>query len=124
MAITSSVGVGGKNVAGDVMYVQLLLNDARMRSGLPPIAIDGLTGPETESAIRAFQALFTPSRDGRVDPNGPTISALEDAHLLGVLSGRFADYVRNNPRVRLNRDIATTNGLFQLYLKTLRDGLN
>jgi putative peptidoglycan binding protein len=74
--ISASVGLGGRNLAGDTFTVQQLLNRARQRDGLPPIAVDGRVGPETIGAIRAFQQSRLGFSDGRVDPNGPTIAAL------------------------------------------------
>jgi hypothetical protein len=77
--ISASVGLGGRNLAGDTFTVQQLLNRARQEDGLPPIAVDGLVGPETIGAIRAFQQSRLGFSDGRVDPNGPTIAALNRA---------------------------------------------
>ena len=105
------------------MYVQILLNDWRVRNGLSQITVDGIIGPETNGAIKLFQDRQTSSRDDRVDPNGPTIRALEAAHLDGVLSGRFSDYVRNAQGISLRRDPDTTQVIFQAYLIRLRQGL-
>ncbi|MFL4967232.1 MAG: peptidoglycan-binding protein [Xanthobacteraceae bacterium] len=74
--ISASVGLGGRNLAGDTFTIQQLLNRARQNDGLPPIAVDGLVGPETIGAIRAFQQSRVGFSDGRVDPNGPTLAAL------------------------------------------------
>jgi peptidoglycan hydrolase-like protein with peptidoglycan-binding domain len=123
MPINAPVGVGGANVAGDVMYIQILLNDWRVRNKVEPITVDGVIGPETNAAIKTFEFRYTPARDGRIDPNGPTLQMLEQFHLDGVLSGQFSNTVRYNRRVHLQRDPATTKLLFALYLKTLRDKL-
>jgi peptidoglycan hydrolase-like protein with peptidoglycan-binding domain len=77
MPITSSVGSGGVNRHADVRRVQDYLNVARSQDGLPPIAVDGIVGPETIGAITAFQRGNTRVIDGRVDPHGPTIATLE-----------------------------------------------
>lgn len=77
MPITSSVGSGGFNRRADVTRVQEYLNIARQQDALPPIAVDGIVGPETIGAITAFQRLNTRVVDGRIDPHGPTIAALE-----------------------------------------------
>ncbi len=77
MSITSSVGSGGVNRRDDVVRVQEYLNVARRQERLPPIAVDGLVGPETIGAITAFQRTHTGIVDGRADPRGPTIIELE-----------------------------------------------
>jgi peptidoglycan hydrolase-like protein with peptidoglycan-binding domain len=53
--ISASVGEGGRNLPDDTRTVQGLLNTARQNDGLTAIAVDGLVGPETVGAIRAFQ---------------------------------------------------------------------
>jgi hypothetical protein len=78
-SITRSVGFGGVNLPGDTRTVQELLNDARADTGLPPIKVDGLVGPETIGAIRQFQQSRLGFADGRVDPGGPTLQALNAA---------------------------------------------
>lgn len=85
MPISKSVGRGGFNVKKDVRHVQSLLNFSREQKGLSPIAADGLVGPETITAIEDFQKSRNGLADGRVDPHGPTMKALDDA---------FASYTR------------------------------
>jgi len=80
MSILSSVGSRGVNALADVKRVQRLLNHQQgtaYRRG--PIAVDGLVGPETIGAITDYQrsVVKLSSPDGRVDPGGPTIAALE-----------------------------------------------
>jgi hypothetical protein len=58
MPIERSVGQGGVNIKGDVIFVQLLLNDWRARNGMVRIEVDGLVGPETIGAIRSIQFPF------------------------------------------------------------------
>jgi hypothetical protein len=123
MPIRSSVGLKGVNNPGDVMFVQILLNDWRVRNSLAEITVDGIIGPETNGAIELFQDMATASRDDRVDPDGPTIRALEAAHLDGVLSGKFSDYVRALRSIRMRRNPATTDLIFRAYLVKLRQGL-
>jgi len=77
MLITASVGASGSNRRDDVALVQFLLNDWRERNGRTPITEDGLVGPETIGAIRDFQSTVTHVVDGRVDPAGRAIGALE-----------------------------------------------
>jgi len=77
--IESSVGSGGVNDSMDVSVVQYLLNRASARIGTPLqlIEVDGIMGPETLAAIRAFQKRYFPKRvDGRVDPSGETLNKL------------------------------------------------
>jgi len=79
MPISNSVGQGGVNVKKDVRYVQVLLNYWRQDNGRPEIATDGLVGPITIAAIVDFQQTVTGIVDGRVDPQGPSLKALEAA---------------------------------------------
>src|SRR5437879_5608254 len=123
MPIRSSVGLGGVNTPGDVMFVQILLNDWRVRNDLSQITVDGIIGPETNGAIKLFQDRATSSRDDRVDPSGPTILALEAAHRDGVLSGSFSDYVRTVRGISIRRNPVTTELIFRAYLTQLRAGL-
>src|SRR5579871_4017090 len=94
MPIRQPVGSGGRNLRGDVYYVQFLLCDYRCRNFAPPITVDGIVGPETIGAIRAAQQDFAGTVDGRVDPKGPTLSALERAHFVGITDIQF------NPEVK------------------------
>lgn len=68
MKLTGSVGVGGSNIRPDVITVQQLL----IRRGQKPGAADGICGPRTIGAIKAFQATFLRMPDGLVSANGPT----------------------------------------------------
>ncbi len=79
VVISASVGLGGVNKSIDVKNVQGLLNDVRPERGgpVPPLDVDGISGPLTCSAIRNFQqAMRLPYIDSRVDPAGPTLQAL------------------------------------------------
>jgi peptidoglycan hydrolase-like protein with peptidoglycan-binding domain len=76
-----TTGSGGANDVDDVAYAQTLLNDWRNRNDRPLIAVDGRSGPDTEAAIREFQAATTGFADGRLDPDGPAITALEQDHI-------------------------------------------
>lgn len=75
--ITSSVGDGGVNNRSDVSTVQRLLNRFP-QLGDTPLKVDGLCGRGTISRIRAFQSQVLKSSrpDGRVDPGGRTLAAL------------------------------------------------
>ncbi|PZU83631.1 MAG: hypothetical protein DI527_23800 [Chelatococcus sp.] len=75
--IEKSVGRAGVNGRNDTLIVQCLLNVARARTGVKPIAIDGLVGPETIGAITAFQQRSPGlAHDGRIDPDGRTLTTL------------------------------------------------
>lgn len=78
--IIGSVGRGGRNhPASDVMTVQYLLNCVPVAQGGPAreLAVDGLVGPKTVTAIEAFQRRLGGFADGRVDPGGQTLRALQ-----------------------------------------------
>ena len=78
MTIHAPVGRGGGNRKRDVLLIQRALNIVRRASGQPPIREDGEVGPETINAISDFQRQHTSATDGRIDPHGPTLRALED----------------------------------------------
>lgn len=78
--ITGSVGRGGKNYPpSDVMTVQYLLNCVPASQGGPAkeLAVDGAAGPKTIAAIEGFQRKLGGFADGRVDPGGATLRALQ-----------------------------------------------
>jgi hypothetical protein len=81
-AIAASVGRGGINRQDDVRIVQNLLNKNRS-FGQSPITVNGLANAETIAAIEDFQrrALKLTNPDGRVDPNGNTLKALDGGGL-------------------------------------------
>lgn len=71
-SIGASVGAGGVNKPEDVRVVQQLLASRGLYKG----AIDGLVGPATIDAIKAFQRGFVTFPDGRVDVRGRTLREL------------------------------------------------
>lgn len=79
-SISGSVGLGGVNRKSDSMNVQELLNKVPADQGgpVPLLAVDGLPWQKTIAAIKNFQRvkLGFQNPDGRVDPNGPTLAAL------------------------------------------------
>jgi peptidoglycan hydrolase-like protein with peptidoglycan-binding domain len=79
--LVASVGVGGVNRPDDVMAVQGRLNAVPAARGgaAPPLVVDGLCGPLTRAAIGRYQTMQVPqAADGRIDPGGPTWTALCD----------------------------------------------
>jgi hypothetical protein len=83
LALTQSVGIRGRNIAGDVIRVQDALNAIPQSEGAPAtlLHIDGKAGPKTCSAIQQLQLRHFgwKGADGRIDPGGRTaqlVSAL------------------------------------------------
>ncbi|WP_198158604.1 peptidoglycan-binding domain-containing protein [Sphingomonas hankookensis] len=78
--LAGSVGRGGLNRWPDVAAVQQLLNE-HLPSGVRPLVIDGDAGPLTVDLIARWQRRHGIVRqpDGRVDPGGPTLRALNGA---------------------------------------------
>jgi hypothetical protein len=76
--IVGSVGRGGRNIPDDVKAIQSALNAQDVANGGPSVklAVDGLCGPLTIAAIEQYQTRQLGWSDGRVDPDGPTIHAL------------------------------------------------
>lgn len=77
--ISSAVGKGGMNKTMDVATIQYLLNCVPKHAGgpSPELAVDGICGPLTSAAIQKFQMANRGVADRRVDPNGPTLRALQ-----------------------------------------------
>jgi hypothetical protein len=78
MPIFASVGKGGVNQRADVIRIQQALNIARQQANLALIAVNGLVGLQTIGAITTLQQGRTNVVDGRIDPHGPTLRALEN----------------------------------------------
>lgn len=78
-AIQGSVGTGGMNNSQHVLTVQYLLNCVPAGEGgpSPELVVDGIVGPKTIAAIQKFQKARFNWADGRVDPTGNTIKALQ-----------------------------------------------
>lgn len=78
IVIGGSVGAGAANVRADVRTIQAALNDVPNARGgpNPPLNVDGIVGRLTLAAIKRFQQAHVRVVDSRVDPNGPTLSAL------------------------------------------------
>jgi hypothetical protein len=80
VSISASVGARGANVAKDVREIQQALNQVPLAQGgpSPPLAVDGICGPLTTSAIQKFQQVQFPgwTPDARIDPKQKTIRRL------------------------------------------------
>ena len=76
--IRKSVGKKGKNAVDDVKKIQELLNTHASKAGFKKLTVDMDVGTKTIGAIEAFQKkVVGMSRpDGRVDPGGSTLAAL------------------------------------------------
>ncbi len=82
--ITESVGQGGKNKSADVRIVQSLLIKQGCLAALSTDGksnADGVYGNNTQNAILKFQSekMGLTNPDGRVDPGGQTMKALNGA---------------------------------------------
>ncbi|MFC3087297.1 peptidoglycan-binding domain-containing protein [Tabrizicola soli] len=87
--LKGSVGFGGKNLRGDVLLVQAMLNalPATRGGAVPALATDGICGTMTNSAIKRFQAGNQCYADGRVDAGAKTErTLLELLQRLGKLA--------------------------------------
>jgi hypothetical protein len=122
--IGGSVGQGGANQALDVRIVQRLLNDWLAKEGQIQLKVDGLVGPKTLGAITAFQKRNVSRADGRVDPMGPTINALFNQHLAGLLGmidlKRLANYVDESIVKRTSLSDPDVASMIQQYVSVLR----
>lgn len=80
LSISASVGNGFNvpNLPMDVMTIQKLLNAQSGPNFARPLTVDGRVTPELISRIEAFQRQVVKLQkpDGRVDPNGKTLLAL------------------------------------------------
>lgn len=86
--LRGSVGAGGRNQSDDVRAVQHQLN-GQMSPPRKALSVDGLSGPRTEGMIRDFQRSVCRFRraDGRVDPGGKTMTALNNPKSEGLWAG-------------------------------------
>lgn len=116
--ISKSVGQGGFNIKADVLKIQHLLNLIAPEDGGPPaipggqgLKEDGLIGPKTIGAIKAFQLRQQTGKDGRVDPNGPTLKRLNEvpkralqlknASIMAKIAAAMADLVSTAEKAKL-----------------------
>ena len=86
--LVSSVGSNGVNAYADTKYVQRLLNQWRAPRGLALLAVDGVVGSNTTTAISDFQRAETPAWvDGLVEPGRSTIRRMETLLLNSLNEG-------------------------------------
>ena len=88
MCIKNSVGEKGQNVKVDAKVVQAALNlsqSAKFKLD-KKLTVDGSVGSQTISAIEKFQSVVVSAAkpDGRVDPNGSTITHLKNQLTKGL----------------------------------------
>lgn len=89
--IQGSVGTNGRNARADVITVQELLNNHRTAIGLTvALGVTGNADQKTIDAIKLFQRkiLGLNNPDGRVDPGGRTLKALNGGASAGSTNGR------------------------------------
>ena len=98
-SISKSVGRSGVNLHSDVTIVQELLNaNLQKISPTAPLSVDGRMGNKTVAAIEQFQrkVVGMTRPDGRVDPGGGTLAALNSHAVAGgpakaaVVTGVFS----------------------------------
>lgn len=79
--IAKSVGKNGANVAADVKAVAALLNRAAAAAGRPAVRTDGVMDAAFIAAVEVFQlgTMKLTAPDGRIDPGGRTLAALDGA---------------------------------------------
>ena len=106
MCITGSVGDGGDNAKGDARVVQALINcNLERMANISPLDVDGVIGPVSLAAIRAFQreVLGSTVPDGRVDPGGPTLHGLLEPVTREFSEETFGLLMINAPAERVGR---------------------
>lgn len=123
--INGSVGQGGVNQPLNVRIVQRLLNDWLAKEGQIQLKVDGLVGPKTLGAITAFQKRNVSIADGKVDPMGPTINALLNQHLAGLLDmidlSRLTGYINGSVVKRTSLSDPVIAAMIQQYVRVLRE---
>jgi hypothetical protein len=122
--IKGSVGFGGQNNREDVNLVQRALNEVPLAQGGPsaPLGVDGLVGPKTIGAVRAFQQRNTGMADGRIDPGFGTEKAIAQilqaiGKLQQILQGKGGGPVPPTPLVK------GPNSPIRLRFKSILQGL-
>lgn len=108
---TTSPSMFVKNNRQDVLAVQKLLNVSSQRKSIPRTRLDedGLMGPCTAGAIAEFQQAMFGWKDGIVDPNGQTLSKLNELTggarpPSGPPSGSNSKWAEETVKIALNED--------------------
>lgn len=86
-------GMRGTAVASIQYYLRVI---AAYNDFIPPIAVDGIFGPETTQAVKAFQTYSGLTADGIVGRN--TWNALQEAYR-GILNTLPAGYNQNRAKI-------------------------
>ena len=117
--ITGSVGQNGSNTMPDVFAVQQQLND-QMPPLRPKVSVTGTVDGPTIGAIHEFQQFVVgyAHSDGRIDPNGKTLKALNAAGsqalwmahtLAGDIKKSNADYIEGWAECYRSSVVASSN---------------
>ncbi len=115
VSLVGSVGQGGNNMPQDVSKVQSRLNEL-MGSNRTPLNVDGRIGPKTQAMIKDFQisVLKFNWADGRVDPNGKTLQAMNEPNSAAIWSSTQPAVTARRLALNLHfRSISLTDVSFQ-----------
>jgi Putative peptidoglycan binding domain len=115
-AILKSVGSGGINRPEDVRTVQELINNnLKKMPSVRPLEVDGRIGSLTIAAIEEFQrrVVGMPLPDGRVDPGGRTLAALNLASPSASPTTSFRVVFQHQSKTP--EDTSSTKGTDALY---------
>lgn len=101
VTISKRVGKGGDNLPDDVKAVQAALNPQLPALGLAPLAVSGVADAATIAAISEFQRCVVKlaNPDGRVDPGGNTLKALNAAGTPARAKVTYHDNVPESLRI-------------------------
>jgi len=106
MCLLSSVGRNASNLRDDAKTVQILLNLNTAPNALtPPLAEDGHNGNKTIASIEAFQTRINAAQkpDGRVDPHGATLRALQAGMPHGFSAAKLQGIMIHATRTNIAR---------------------
>ncbi|UHD16113.1 M15 family metallopeptidase [Thiocapsa bogorovii] len=127
--IKKSVGYGGVNQFQDAKVVQAQLN-AQLPAVHTRLAVDGRCGPVTIATIRSFQKLVVGLRnpDGRVDPNGKTLIAMNspgsEAKWRQILAVDRAKWGGDSARWSQEKKLASMNPGFRVKVMAVLGALS
>ncbi len=119
MSIISSVGKNGKNDNVDVKMIQaaLSLSNAPSFKLNPKLSVDGKIGKKTTDAILLFQKNIVKlsNPDGRVDPNGKTLSKLRSSITKGLSQEAFSAIMGHGSSSQVQRFFPLLKTAFNRY---------